>query len=176
MRLSEPDLRQSEDAPLVIGLNAAMSAFKGVAGLLFPAMAKALSAVPFTASLFSGASANPERIRALIASTGSDLDAEGLELYRRLVADRNHVDGTLRMMAQWRLKTLLDRLADYQGAVHFVAGQNDKTVRPWVSQTAAQTIKGAHLHHIPQLGHLMHEEQPQQIAALVTSIIDQASR
>ena len=176
LRLAEPDLRIGADAPLVIGLNAAMSTFKGVAGLLFPAMAKALSAVPFTASLFSSASANPERIKALIASTGSDLDAEGLDLYRRLVTDRNHVDGTLKMMAQWRLNLLLDRLPDYNGTVHFVVGQNDKTVRPLVSETAAQIIKGAHLHHIPKLGHLMHEEQPAQVAEIIHTIIDNTNK
>ena len=43
----------------VVGINAALGHFKGVAGVLFPAMAKLLAAMPFTATLFSGASANP---------------------------------------------------------------------------------------------------------------------
>lgn len=173
LRLAQPDLSPRGQTPLVIGINAALSEFKGVAGLLFPAMAKALAAVPFTAKLFSGASANPARIKALIDGTGSVLDDEGLALYRRLVADRTHVDGTLIMMAQWRLNPLLDRLPQHQGPVHFIVGDKDKTVSPQVSKDAARLIQNAQVHHLPELGHLAHEERPAEMASLIQSIIDE---
>lgn len=156
---------------MMIGINAALSEFKGLAGLLFPAMAKALAALPFTARLFSGASANPNRIEALIGATGSRLDAEGLDLYRRLVADRNHVDGTLLMMAQWQLNALLDALPNIKGPVHLIVGENDKTVTPSVSYEAAQRLPDAQVHDIPKLGHLLHEERPAETADLIRSII-----
>ncbi|WP_223421455.1 alpha/beta fold hydrolase BchO [Tateyamaria pelophila] len=171
LRLAQPDLSPRGQSPLVIGINAALSEFKGLAGLLFPAMAKALAAIPFSARLFSGASSNPDRIKSLIGSTGSDLDAEGLDLYRRLVADRNHVDGTLLMMAQWQLNPLLDSLPDHQGPVHFIVGDKDKTVAPEVSEDAARLIPGAQVHHMQGLGHLLHEERPAETADLVRSII-----
>ncbi|WP_299628989.1 alpha/beta fold hydrolase BchO [uncultured Tateyamaria sp.] len=173
LRLAQGDLSPRGQTPLVIGINAALSEFKGVAGLLFPAMAKALAAVPFTARLFSGASANPARIKALIDSTGSVLDAEGLALYRRLVSDRDHVDGTLIMMAQWRLNPLLARLKDHQGPVHFIVGDQDKTVSPQVSADAAKLIAGAQVHRIADLGHLAHEERPAEVAGLIMHIIDE---
>ena len=82
-QLAAPDLLQREYPHIVIGINAALSEFKGIAGLLFPTMAKTLAALPFTARLFSGASSNPARVEALINSTGSILNAQGLELYRK---------------------------------------------------------------------------------------------
>jgi magnesium chelatase accessory protein len=173
LRLAQPDLSPRGQLPLVIGINAALSAFKGLAGILFPAMAKALAAVPFTARLFSGASSNPTRIKALISSTGSDLDDTGLALYRRLVADRKHVDGTLIMMAQWRLNHLLDSLPNHEGPVHFIVGDTDKTVAPSVSENAVGLIRGAQVHHLPNLGHLAHEEKPAEVAGLIQRIIDE---
>ena len=157
--------------PLVIGINAALGEFPGLAGLVFPLMAKALAAVPFTASLFSGASANPARIKALIGSTGSTLDAQGLDLYRRLVADRSHVDATLLMMAQWKLQPLLKSLPDYTGPVRFIVGEKDSTVPPTVSLMAAQKMSDATVTNLPNLGHLAHEEAPVAVADLILKMI-----
>ncbi|WP_299549691.1 alpha/beta fold hydrolase BchO [uncultured Tateyamaria sp.] len=171
LRLAENDLSPRGHAPLVIGINAALAQFKGLAGFLFPVMAKALAVLPFTASLFSGASSNPERIKTLIGSTGSDLDAEGLDLYRRLVGDRNHVDGTLLMMAQWALDPLLSRLPDHPSTVHFIVGEKDTTVPPDVSEKAASRMRNATLHHFAELGHLAHEEDPESFVRLITDII-----
>lgn len=171
LRLAQPDLSPRGRPPLVIGINAALSEFKGLAGLLFPAMAKALAALPFSARLFSGASAKPDRIKSLMGSTGSDLDADGLDLYRRLVADRDHVDGTLLMMAQWQLNPLLNLLPDHIGPVDLIVGDNDKTVAPDVSEDAAKRIPGAQVHHMPGLGHLLHEERSAETANLIRSII-----
>ncbi|WP_299615777.1 alpha/beta fold hydrolase BchO [uncultured Tateyamaria sp.] len=171
LRLAEPDLSPRGHAPLIIGINAALEQFKGLAGLLFPVMAKALAAVPFTASLFSGASSNPDRIKALIGSTGSDLDADGLALYQRLVGDRNHVDGTLLMMSQWALDPLLKRLPDHPSEVHFIVGETDATVAPQVSEKAASRMQNATVHRLAGLGHLAHEENPAQTVALIQDII-----
>lgn len=171
LRATETDLSPRGQTPLVIGINAALAQFSGLAGLVFPVMAKALAAIPFTAALFSGASANPDRIRALIGSTGSDLDAEGLDLYRRLVGDRKHVDGTLLMMAQWRLDPLLARLPDHPAQVHFIVGENDTTVPPEVSERAAARMRQATVHRLEGLGHLAHEECPAGTAALIRRIV-----
>lgn len=159
--------------PLVVGINAALGEFPGLAGLLFPLMAKAMAAVPFTARLFSGASANPERIKALIQSTGSELDQQGLDLYRRLVADRNHVDGTLLMMAQWKLRPLLDQLGAHTGPVRFVVGEKDATVPPTVSLGMARKMPNATVTNLPDLGHLAHEENPEQMAALIIQMVQE---
>ena len=175
LRLAQNDLSPRGQPPLVIGINAALAEFEGLAGAVFPVMAKALAAVPFTASLFSGASNNPARIQALIRSTGSELDAMGMELYRRLVADRNHVDGTLLMMAQWKLPPLLNALPGHAAPVRFVVGEKDGTVPPVVSLTAAQRMPDATVTNLPGLGHLAHEERPAEMAGLILRFIDETA-
>ena len=170
-QLAAPDLLQREYPHIVIGINAALSEFKGIAGLLFPTMAKTLAALPFTARLFSGASSNSARVEALINSTGSILDAQGLELYRKLIADQNHVDGTLLMMAQWQLRPLLNQLSKHKGDAYFIVGDRDRTVLPHVSEDAAEIIPNAKVHYILGSGHLAHEEQPIDVASIIHSII-----
>lgn len=172
LRLAQADLSPRGQTPLVIGINAALAEFQGLAGAIFPVMAKALAAVPFTASLFSGASNNPARIQALISSTGSELDATGMELYRRLVADRNHVDGTLLMMSQWKLPPLLKALPGHDAPVRFIVGEKDGTVPPTVSLTAAQRMPDATVTNLSGLGHLAHEERPTEMAGLILQFID----
>lgn len=168
LRLAQPDI--TDPTPTVIGINAALGEFPGLAGLIFPLMAKALAAVPFTASLFSGASSNPARIRTLIESTGSQIGPEGLDLYRRLVGDRDHVNGTLLMMAQWNLRPLLSQLPAHDGQVHFIVGERDATVPPAVSRDLAARMKRADLHALPDLGHLAHEEAPEEVAVLIAKL------
>lgn len=157
--------------PKVLGINAAMGTFKGLAGWLFPLTARVLAAVPFSAALFSGAAANPARISSLISSTGSELSPDGLALYRRLVGDRTHVDGTLLMMAQWDLDPLLRALPEIAAEVRFVVGDKDATVPPEVSTQASARMPNACVEVWEGYGHLLHEECPERVADLVVSLL-----
>lgn len=155
----------------IVGINGALSTFKGVAGFLFPTMAKLLAALPFTADLFSATASSRESVTRLIENTGSDLKAEDLEFYRRLIKDRSHVDGTLAMMAQWDLDPLLDRLPNIAMQTLLMAGANDRAVPPETSRKAAQKLPNATFELIPDLGHLMHEEDPRQIADRINAFL-----
>ena len=163
LRLWELGLRPAE----IVLINAALSNFKGVAGLLFPVMAKALAATPFSASIVTATSSR-NTIRNLITGTGSTLDDAGIDLYYRLLGDRGHVDGTLSMMAQWSLDGLLSRLPQITTPVHLISGLNDRAVPPSVSRDAAARLPRARLTELAQLGHLAHEENAALIAALIT--------
>ena len=147
----------------LVGINAALGNFKGVAGWLFPMMARALAVTPFSASVFAG-TATRSSVRNLIEGTGSKLHPEGLELYYRLAKDRAHVDATLSMMAQWQLDGLLARLPQIDTDVHLITGAADKAVPPQVSANAAARLPNARLTNLPDLGHLAHEEDAALIA------------
>lgn len=157
-------LRLAELAPLrgVIGINAALSPFKGVAGWLFPMMAKALALSPFTALAVS-MSTTDASLRALLRGTGSEIGPEGVALYRRLVSDAGHVDGTLAMMAQWKLDGLLARLPAIGTPTLLMAADRDRAVPPEVSAEAAARLPAATLLRLADLGHLAHEEAPADI-------------
>ena len=150
----------------IVGINAAVGNFKGVAGWLFPMMAKALAATPFSASLFANTTTRAS-VRNLVKGTGSILDERGLDLYYRLATDKTHVDATLSMMAQWSLDGLLERLGQIACPVHLITAANDKAVPPHVSAKAAEQLPKGRLTALPDLGHLAHEEDPARIAALI---------
>lgn len=163
LRMCELGLRPAKG---ITGINAALGNFKGVAGWLFPMMAKALAVTPFSASLFASTTTR-NSVRNLIRGTGSTLDQEGLELYYRLATDSAHVDATLSMMAQWSLDGLLARLGQIDLPVHLITGLSDKAVPPGVSRDACAKMTNARLTELQGLGHLAHEEDPAQIADLI---------
>lgn len=147
----------------VICINAALGRFDGIAGWLFPVLAKVLALTPLTALAFSSGSDPMARARRLIQGTGSHLDAEGLGYYARLISDRDHVNGTLQMMAQWSVDPVLDRLSDIATPCLFLTGGKDIAVRPEVSVKAAARMQDADLVSLPDLGHLAHEEDPERV-------------
>lgn len=159
-----------ERAPPVIGLNAALGEFEGAARILFPTMAKALAFNPLTSLIFT-TGVSDKQIRRLIASTGSTLDDEGIALYRRLASDRAHVDGTLKMMAAWRLGGLLSRLSAIASPVRLIVGADDGTVPPRVSARAAEALPDGQVITLPGLGHLAHEEAPQDTARAIRTCL-----
>jgi magnesium chelatase accessory protein len=155
------------DAPPIVTINGALAEFGGLAGWAFPMMAKLLAMNPLTPLMVSRMSSHPDRVRDLLATTGSRLDDAGLALYRRLVADPHHVDGVLAMMAEWNLKGLVSRLPAARSRVLLLAGENDGTVPIEVSLAAAARIPGATVRILPGLGHLAHEEAPEVIATAI---------
>ena len=163
LRLWELGLRPDSG---IVAINAALGNFKGVAGWLFPMMAKALAITPISASLFASTTTR-SGVRCLIRGTGSTLDQDGLELYYRLATDRAHVDATLSMMAQWSLDGLLSRLDQITAHIHLIAGKNDLAVPPSVSTDAHHALPNSRLTTLSDLGHLAHEEDPKTIANLI---------
>ena len=155
----------------LVGINPALSRFDGIAGVLFPAMAKLLATVPFTSRLFSSVWASKDRVRTLINSTGSTLSDAQVDLYRTLVAREAHVSGTLDMMAQWDLGPLVDGLMTIENPVHFITGTYDMTVPARIAEDAAKKMPNAQVTALERYGHLVHEERPDEIARICLSLL-----
>ena len=154
----------------VLCLNGALTPFSGMAGVVFPPLAKLLSLNPLTASLFARTAGAPGAVRNLIEGTGSRIDARGLALYRRLVGDAGHVAATLAMMARWDLDPLIAALPRLAPCVTLALGERDRAVPPQGARRLAPRIPDARLIAFPALGHLMHEEAPDEIAALIAQV------
>jgi magnesium chelatase accessory protein len=162
-------LLQNDWVVPLVGLNPALLPFPGLAAKLFPTLAKMLFTNPFVAIIFSRmASGSGEVERFLRKSTGSVIDREGNEFYRRLFARSGHCDGAIRMMASWRLEDLERQLPDAVLTVMLVHADNDKAIPRSAVKRAAQLIPNCRFESIAGAGHLAHEEQPAQIAALIT--------
>lgn len=159
-------LRLSQILPVdrIIGINPALDNFQGVAGWLFPLLARALAMSPLTAKLFT-MGASDARARRLIEGTGSTLSDEGYRFYTRLTADKDHVNGALNMMARWSLDELTASLPDIHAHCLFLIGDQDRAVPPRVGIDAAKRLPNAKAQVFKGVGHLLHEEDPN--AALV---------
>ena len=156
-----------ETAPCVIGINAALGEFEGAAGVLFPLMAKVLAVLPLLPNVVSKLWGTAARVDGLLASTGSKIEPAGRAQYLRLVQDAGHIEGTLGMMAQWRLEGLVARFKANTAPVLLVASTGDRAVPARVSQNAATLLPDAEIVILPKFGHLMHEEAAEAVAEVI---------
>lgn len=170
-------LAQILDPPPVqiVAINGALENFPGVAGLLFPLVAKALALNPLTAPLVA-ASMTPRAAKRLIEGTGSHVGAQGIDLYARLFRDRHHIAGTLNMMEQWSLDKLLASLETIEQHVLLMTGAGDLAVSPCVSQAAAKRLPRGEYQTYPNAGHLLHEERSGPIANDILEFLKIGSR
>ena len=153
--------------PRVVAVNPALQPFQGLAGLMFPMVARVLAMTPMLIDMARRSLAAPGRVRALIEGTGSQIDAAGIALYSRLFNDRAHLDGTLLMMSQWKLDGLLADLPGTRTPCLFLTGSFDRTVPPISAVEAAAVMPDAAVESFDGLGHLLHEQAPERVAARI---------
>jgi magnesium chelatase accessory protein len=152
---------------LLVALNGAILPLPGLAGLVFAPMARALAANGLAARLFAWRAQDRRAVERLVGSTGSNIDARGVELYARLVRNPAHVAGVLGMMANWDLGELRDALPRLRGRVLLVVGSEDRTVSPREAARVQAILPDAKIVTLEGLGHLAHEERPADVARLI---------
>jgi magnesium chelatase accessory protein len=141
--------------------------FSGIANHLFSPLANLLVMNPLVPRVFAWQASRVGAVERLIANTGSTIDQEGIELYRKLVRNPAHVAAALRMMANWKLEPLLHDLPRLTTALVLMAANNDRSISPEVARQVREILPNAVIERLPGLGHLAHEEQPQLIAQLI---------
>jgi magnesium chelatase accessory protein len=151
----------------LISLNGALVPFGGVATHIFAPLAKFLFGNPLIPRLLAWKGQEAAAVDHVIRSTGSTIDAEGLEFYRRLVSSPDHISATLGMMANWQLEALHKELPRLGVPLLLIAGQNDKTTSPEEAFAVRALVPGAKVEVLRGLGHLAHEERGDDVAALM---------
>ncbi|MGC6399088.1 alpha/beta fold hydrolase BchO [Sphingomonas sp. FW199] len=155
------------NAPLM-GLAPALMPFPGLAARLFPQLATLMFSNPVVSIIFSRMARSPgEAAKFLRRSTGSTIDARGEALYTRLFSTSGHCDGAIRMMANWRLEPLGQRIGALAGRVMLVHPSRDTAVPLSAVTAAAALIPGCETTEMRDLGHLAHEEDPARAVALI---------
>jgi len=149
---------------VIASLNGAFVPLAGAAGLLLSPIARLMAGGSVVPRLLARTAGNPANVARLIAGTGSRLDAEGLELYARLVRRPTHVAGALEMMGNWDLHGFWRELARLRSPLALIVGENDRTVPPRQALKVSQLVAVAEIHRLPGLGHLAHEEEPALVA------------
>lgn len=151
----------------IVSLNGALLPLGGMAGQVFAPLAKLLTAMPFVSGLFSRRARDPQAVGRMIVQTGSTLDARGIELYRRLASNPAHVAAALGMMAHWDLRSFATQLPRLKVPLTLVVGSQDRTIPPSEAQRVRELLPGATIVTLPGLGHLAHEERPDECAAII---------
>ena len=96
----------------------------------------------------------------MLASTGSQLTPQGIDLYGRLVRNPEHVAGALGMMSRWDLEAFQPALNRLTVPLVLIVGENDRTVPPGQAFELQRRLRHARVVALPRLGHLAHEEAP----------------
>ena len=151
----------------LVSLNGALLPFGGMATHILSPLAKLLFVNPFMPRLFAWKAGDAASVDSLIRNTGSTIDPEGIEFYRRLVASPDHVAAALGMMANWQLDTLHDDLPLIKVPLLLIAGQHDRAIRAEDAFKVRERIPGATVEVMRGLGHLAHEERPDDVAHLM---------
>lgn len=156
----------------IVSLNGALMPFKGLAGQIFPPMAKVLFLNPLVPRLFARSANDRGRVEKLIRGTGSAIEPEGIELYQRLFRRSGHVAGALGMMANWDLEGLVRDMPRLATPLLLVVGANDRATPAGDAKEIEALAKQARVHTLKGVGHLAHEED----AAAVADVIGDFAR
>jgi len=151
----------------LISLNGALLPFKHAVSPLIAPLAKMFARSPLIPFLFSMHAADPRVVDRLLRGTGSVIDADGAKFYARLAARSQHAGAALTMMANWDLPALQPRLKTLTTPTLLVAGTNDKTISPNEADQLARILPHATVKKLLGLGHLAHEEQPEDLAKII---------
>lgn len=157
----------------IISLCGALLPFPGLAGHVMTPMARGMARLAFVADTFAWhVRSDRTVIRELLRQTGSQLDAQGVERYQYLAANREHVQAALDMMAAWDLHALARDLPQLNVPSILVGAERDGTVPPRQATAAARHIRGARTLTLRDLGHLAHEESPTRVGKLLGEVLD----
>ncbi|MEO1205418.1 MAG: alpha/beta fold hydrolase BchO [Pseudomonadota bacterium] len=159
---------------VIVSLNGALKPFPGMAGHVFPTIAKALFVNPFTPRVFAWSASRQTNVERLLRDTGSKLTPEGVALYARLFRSSGHVAGTLGMMANWDLNPLVSDMVKLSCDLVLVAALKDKTIDVSVAEATAKMVPHARIERLPGLGHLAHEEDPATIVRIIQDAVGRA--
>ena len=154
----------------IISMNGALMPFKGAQGHWYSGAAKLFLANPLMPRFLAWRASDEQQVTEVIGSTGSALDARGLDLYQRLFREPGHVGGALSMMANWDVRAMRDLVAHLDTHLELVVGERDGTVSPRDADMFVARTPKARLRVLPGLGHLAHEERPDIIQDLVVEI------
>lgn len=159
---------------VLVSLNGALLPMPGMPVDVFAPLARALASSQLTARAFSLVVGGHGAVQRLLRSSGSTIDHEGTRYYVRLVSTHSHVAGALRLMANWDLRPLARDLPRLASRLILVTGSNDGMVPPSESYRVRSLVRHAELMSLPGLGHLAHEERPDEVAALLLRAMSHA--
>jgi magnesium chelatase accessory protein len=151
----------------LVSINGALLPFGSIAGQFFAPFAKLLALNPFLPWFVSWRAANFDAVAQTISNTGSTIAPEDIARYGRLFQTGNHVSAALGMLANWDLFALERDLHRLAVPLTLAVGSGDRAIAPEDAFRVRDLVPGAEVVLLPGLGHLAHEERPEELAEIV---------
>jgi magnesium chelatase accessory protein len=161
---------------LLLSLNGALLPLSGLRHPAFAPFARLLVRNPLIPRLFAWQASHPDFFARLLEQTGSRIDARGVDLYRRLASRPEHIGAALDMMARWDVRPLERELPRLAVPLVLISGGRDRMIPPSHAESVHRLVPSARLLTLPDVGHLAHEERPEELAALIDSLCSAAAR
>jgi magnesium chelatase accessory protein len=130
-------------------------------------MAKLMSFNWFMPWIFATRAGDDQMIDRLLDGTGSTVSPATRALYAKLARSPRHVSSAFGMMANWDLPGLERDLPKLKAKLLMIAGARDRMIAPAQALEAAALVPGADVITLQSLGHLCHEEDAPQLAAII---------
>jgi magnesium chelatase accessory protein len=151
----------------LISLNGAHLPLRGFPAWLYSPVARFISESRSLPRWFARRAGDRQVVENLMNGTGSRLDDYGMNLYWKLARSPSHVSAALGLMAGWDVRVIEREIAGLTRPISLITGDNDLTVPPADSLRVRELVRDAHWISQPGLGHLAHEERPQETAELI---------
>jgi len=156
----------------IVSINGVLAPPSWMAVGVMSMMAGMLAATPWSARLLARAARDPHAVSRVVAGTGSHLDAQALEWYRRLVRNPAHVDGVLAMMAGWDLRPLVASLGRLRVPCDLLVADDDLAVPRGEADAICARLPEARVEHLQRGGHLVHETHPVDVATRILAFAE----
>jgi magnesium chelatase accessory protein len=150
---------------LFVCINGAFCPFEGVAGHIFPMLARLVHMNPLAGRLFAW-TANRAQIATLIRDMGSRIEDHGLDLYTRLFTSPAHCSAAIQMVSNWDLTRVPDDLRRIMTPTLLIIGDKDGYIRPKQANRIARLLPNPKIAHFPG-GHIVHEEDAKGVCAAI---------
>jgi len=173
--LARMSLDRAIEPATLVGLNAALLPPGGAGRRLFLPAARLAASTRVAPWLITRQARNEDAIRRLLEGTGSLIDGRGVALYQRLFTDRDHVAAVLSMMANWNIESLAGELGSLEAELVLVTAAGDRAVDPSEALAVRDRVPGCRVVALGDGGHLVHEEDPAGIAAVIREAAGQGA-
>ena len=155
----------------LVSINGALLPLSGIPGWVYKPAARLLASGGLWVKLLSRSAANRDSVERLVRRTGSVIEPAGVDLYARLLRTRSHTAAALGMMAHWDLNALQRQLLDLKPRLLLLVGDKDLMIPPEQATRLAALLPASELRRMADCGHLLHEERPEQTAAVIRQLV-----
>ena len=159
----------------ILSINGALMPFAWFFEPIMLRAARLMSRSPRVAHFLAKRGRREIDVQRALRDTGSEISDLMMRCYGLLMADQQHIVGTLRMMGGWQLGQLSKDLNTVRVPVHLIGSSLDTIVPATRAHKATHDIPMATATTISDAGHLIQEERPEWVESEFLKFVKQVT-